>query len=65
LNCTLAVLEETLAVIGTVPETVAPGAGAVMEIVGVVDDDEFPFLPASALVRPTHPAHSNERKISE
>jgi hypothetical protein len=34
LNSTLAVLEETLVVIGTVPETFAPGAGEVIETVG-------------------------------
>jgi hypothetical protein len=34
LNCTLAVLEETLVVTAMVPETVAPGSGEVIEIVG-------------------------------
>jgi hypothetical protein len=34
LNCTLVVLEETLVETATVPETVAPDAGEVIEIVG-------------------------------
>jgi hypothetical protein len=34
LNCTLVVLEEALAVIGTIPETVAPVAGEVIEMLG-------------------------------
>ena len=34
LNCTLVVLGETLVMIGTVPETVAPAAGEVIEMVG-------------------------------
>ena len=34
LNCTLVVLGEALVVIGIVPETVAPGAGEVIEMVG-------------------------------
>ena len=37
LNCTLVVFEETLTVIGTVPETVAPEAGDVMETVGALE----------------------------
>jgi len=34
MNCTLVVLEETLVVIGTVPETVAPEVGEVIETLG-------------------------------
>jgi hypothetical protein len=34
LNCTLVVLEETLVETATVPETVAPEAGEVIEMVG-------------------------------
>jgi hypothetical protein len=34
LNCTLVVLEEELVVIGTMPETVAPMAGEVIEMLG-------------------------------
>ena len=34
LNCTLVVLEETLVETETVPETVEPGAGEVIEMVG-------------------------------
>jgi hypothetical protein len=34
LNCTLVVLEETLVETATVPETVAPDAGEVIEMVG-------------------------------
>jgi hypothetical protein len=54
LNCTLVVLEETLVVTATAPETVTPVAGAVMEMVGGVDAEVVPFF-VSALVRPTHP----------
>jgi hypothetical protein len=59
LNCTLVVFVETLVVMETAPETVAAGAGAVMVIVGGVDDDELFFM--SALVRPTHPVQSKDK----
>ena len=36
MNCTLVVLGETLVVIGTVPETAAPWAGEVIEMVGAL-----------------------------
>jgi len=36
LNCTLVVLEETVVVTVTVPDTVAPDAGELMEMVGAV-----------------------------
>ena len=36
LNCTLVLFADTLVVTVTVPETIAPEAGAVMEIVGGV-----------------------------
>jgi hypothetical protein len=37
LNCTLVVLGEALVVIGTVPETAAPGGGEVIEMVGALE----------------------------
>jgi hypothetical protein len=37
LNCTFVVLEETLVKTETVPETVAPGSGEVIEIVGALE----------------------------
>lgn len=46
----------------TIPETLAPGAGAVMEIVGAVDDDEFVFFPL-ALAKPTQPSQSNNKIV--
>jgi len=48
-------LEETLVVTVTVPETVAPGEGAVIETVGGVDPEPDPFF-FSARVSPTQPA---------
>ena len=54
MNSTLVVFEETAAASEMSPDTVASGAGAVMEIVGGVDLDAGPFF-MSALVRPTHP----------
>lgn len=65
MNSTLAVFEETLVLIEISPDTVASGAGAVMEIVGGVDLDAGPFF-MSALVRPTHPKQNrDEIKIRE
>jgi hypothetical protein len=65
LNCTLVVLEETLVVTETAPETAAPEAGAVIEIVGGVDEEVFLGV-FSALVRPTHPVqHSDKRKMRQ
>lgn len=61
LNCTLAVLGETLVVTVTAPETAAPEAGAVMEIVGGVDEDVVAVF-LSALVRPTHPVQVNDKR---
>jgi hypothetical protein len=65
LNCTLVVLEETLVMTETAPETAAPEAGAVIEIVGGADEDVVAgFL--SALVRPIHPVqYSDKRKIRQ
>jgi len=58
-------LDETLVVTETAPETAAPEAGAVMEIVGGVDEDVVPFF-MSALVRPTHPLqYSDKIKIRQ
>jgi hypothetical protein len=54
MNSTLVVFEETAAASEMSPDTVASGAGAVMEIVGGVDLEAGPFF-MSALVRPTHP----------
>jgi hypothetical protein len=62
LNCTLMVLGETLAMTATAPETVVPWAGAVIEIVGGVVEDEPPFF-EPALVRPTHPLQSSDSII--
>ena len=61
LNCTLVVLEETLVVTVTAPETAAPEAGAVIEIVSGVAEDLVPFT-LSALVRPTHPVQYIDNK---
>ena len=48
LNCTLVVFADTVVVTVTVPETVAPEAGAVMEIVG--DTALFMVIETAALV---------------
>ena len=56
------VLGETLAMTATAPETVVPWAGAVIEIVGGVVEDEPPFF-EPALVRPTHPLQSSDSII--
>jgi len=65
LNCTLVVLEETLVVTVTAPETAAPEAGAIIEIVGGVDEEVVLFT-LSALVRPTHPVqYTDKRKIRQ
>jgi len=53
-------LVETLVVTRIEPETVAPATGAPIEIVGALEEDEFPFL-TSALVRPTHPTQDNNK----
>lgn len=56
------VLGETLVMTETVPDTVVPWAGAVIEIVGGVADDKLPFF-EPALVRPTHPLQSRARRM--
>ena len=48
MNCTLVVLEETLVVTETVPETVAPDAGEVIEMVGA--EELFTVIVTVALV---------------
>jgi hypothetical protein len=48
LNCTLVVLEETLVETATVPETVAPEAGEVIEMVGA--EELFTVIVTVALV---------------
>jgi hypothetical protein len=48
LNCTLVVLEETLVETATVPETVAPEAGEVIEMVGA--EELFTVIETVALV---------------
>jgi hypothetical protein len=58
-------LEETFVVTVTAPETAAPGAGAVIDIVGGVDEDVVPVF-LSALVRPIHPVqYSDKRKMRQ
>ena len=55
LNCTEAVPAETLVETSTVPDSVAPAAGEVMEMTGAVPVDCVPVL-EPALVSPTQPA---------
>src|SRR5579864_5220183 len=45
LNCTLVVLAETFVVTEMVPETLAPEAGELIEIVGGVEPEPEPVLP--------------------
>jgi hypothetical protein len=52
-------LEEALVVIKRVRETAAPAAGAVIEIVGTVGEDELLFF-VLAPERPRHPVQSHE-----